>query len=66
MGQALPCGERVVRCLIGEPVDRVPFGVGIGWWPWGEAMDNCTVAGCGLSMLPRSAPAAESGAVTES
>ncbi len=30
----LTCGERVVRCLTGEPVDRVPFGVGIGWFPW--------------------------------
>jgi uroporphyrinogen decarboxylase len=30
----LPCGERCVRCLLGEPVDRVPFGVGFGWTPW--------------------------------
>lgn len=29
-------GERTVRCFIGEPVDRVPFGVGLGWIPWGE------------------------------
>ncbi len=36
----LTCGERIVRCLIGEPVDRVPFGVGIGWWPWGDALAN--------------------------
>ncbi|MCE9615912.1 MAG: hypothetical protein K8T26_16700 [Lentisphaerae bacterium] len=33
---ALSCGERLVRCLIGEPVDRPPFGVGLGWYPWGE------------------------------
>jgi uroporphyrinogen decarboxylase len=33
-------GERVVRCLLGQPVDRVPFGVGIGWWPWGETHDR--------------------------
>ncbi len=32
----LTCGERVVRCLLGEPVDHVPYGVGIGWAPWGE------------------------------
>jgi uroporphyrinogen decarboxylase len=32
----LTCGERVVRCFLGEPVDHVPFGVGIGWAPWGE------------------------------
>ncbi len=35
----LPCGERVVRCLTGGDVDRVPYGVGLGWWPWGETMD---------------------------
>ncbi|MHB9110173.1 MAG: uroporphyrinogen decarboxylase family protein [Armatimonadota bacterium] len=33
-------GERIVRCFLGEPVDRVPFGVGIGWVPWGDAMDH--------------------------
>jgi len=36
----LPCGERLVRCLIGEPIDRVPFGVGIGWYPWGETVER--------------------------
>ena len=34
----LTCGERVVRCLLGEPVDRVPYGVGIGWGPWFETL----------------------------
>jgi len=34
----LTCGERVVRCLIGETVDRIPYGVGFGWQPWGDAM----------------------------
>lgn len=34
----LPDGERLIRCLLGEPVDRVPFGVGIGWHPWGSAL----------------------------
>ncbi len=24
-------GERIVRCLSGEPVDRVPLGAGGGW-----------------------------------
>ena len=33
-------GERVIRCLTGEDIDRVPYGVGIGWYPWGEAMAN--------------------------
>jgi uroporphyrinogen-III decarboxylase len=33
-------GERLVRCLAGEDVDRVPFGVGIGWGLWGETMER--------------------------
>ena len=33
-------GERVVRCLCGEPVDRVPFGVSLGWYPWGETLER--------------------------
>lgn len=36
----MTCGERVIRCLLGQPVDHVPFGVGIGWWPWGDAMER--------------------------
>lgn len=36
----LTCGERVVRCLTGEPVDHVPFGVGLGWNPWGDTLDQ--------------------------
>jgi uroporphyrinogen-III decarboxylase len=36
----LPCGERVVRCLVGEPVDHVPYGVGLGWSPWGDTLDR--------------------------
>jgi uroporphyrinogen decarboxylase len=36
----LTCGERIIRCFIGEPIDRVPYGVGIGWVPWGDAIDN--------------------------
>ena len=37
---SLPPGERVVRCLIGEPVDRVPYGIGLGWVPWGETLER--------------------------
>ena len=37
---SLTCGERVVRCLTGESVDRIPFGVGIGYWPWGETHER--------------------------
>jgi uroporphyrinogen decarboxylase len=39
MGE-LTCGERVVRCLLGEPIDRVPYGVGIGWGPWLETLQR--------------------------
>ncbi|HSV75264.1 MAG TPA: uroporphyrinogen decarboxylase family protein [Chthonomonadales bacterium] len=38
--EPLPCGERLVRCLTGAPVDRVPFGVGIGWRPWGDTVER--------------------------
>ncbi|MBU4198781.1 MAG: hypothetical protein KKG09_10700 [Verrucomicrobia bacterium] len=31
-------GERFIRCLTGLPIDRVPYGVGIGWAPWGETL----------------------------
>jgi len=36
--ETLSPGERLVRCLCGEPVDRVPFGVNLGWYPWGETL----------------------------
>lgn len=39
----LTYGERVVRCLLGEPIDRVPYGVGIGWIPWGQALERWRV-----------------------
>ncbi|MBN1942433.1 MAG: hypothetical protein JW849_03975 [Phycisphaerae bacterium] len=38
MTAELTCGERLVRCLRGEPIDRVPYGVGIGWEPWGATL----------------------------
>lgn len=34
----LTCGQRIVRCLQGQPVDRAAFGVGLGWQPWGETL----------------------------
>ena len=37
---SLTCGERLVRCLTGGDIDRVPFGVGLGWHPWGVTLDN--------------------------
>ena len=40
MPVVLTPGERVVRCLTGGEIDRVPFGVGLGWNPWGEALPN--------------------------
>ncbi len=36
----LPCGERLVRCLSGGDIDRVPFGVNLGWHPWYETFVN--------------------------
>ena len=36
----LTCGERAVRCLLGEPTDRAPYGVGIGWFPWGQTLER--------------------------
>jgi uroporphyrinogen decarboxylase len=39
-GQNMAPGERVVRCLQGRPIDRVPFGVGIGWFPWGQTLER--------------------------
>jgi uroporphyrinogen decarboxylase len=37
----LSCGQRLVRCLSGQEVDRVPFGVGLGWYPWGSTVRRC-------------------------
>jgi len=36
----LTCGERVVRCLTGQDIDRVPYGVGLGWQPWEATLDR--------------------------
>ncbi len=33
-------GERFIRCLTGQPIDRIPYGVGIGWCPWGETLER--------------------------
>lgn len=33
-------GERLVRCLTGGEIDRVPFGVGLGWNPWGQTLQR--------------------------
>ncbi len=33
-------GERYIRCLTGDPIDRAPFGVGLGWYPWGQTLDR--------------------------
>ena len=37
---SLTPGERAVRCFLGEPVDHVPFGVGLGWLPWNQATER--------------------------
>ncbi len=40
MVNELRYGERVVRCLTGGDVDRIPFGVSLGWQPWGETLER--------------------------
>jgi len=37
---ALSFGERAVRAICGQELDRIPFGVGIGWFPWPETVDR--------------------------
>lgn len=37
---SLTCGERIVRCFLGEEIDRLPFAMGIGWAPWGETLER--------------------------
>ncbi len=38
--EQLTVGERAVRCLMGASIDRIPFGIGLGWAPWGEALER--------------------------
>lgn len=38
--QDLKPGERLVRCLLGQPIDRVPFGIWFGWQPWGDSLER--------------------------
>lgn len=33
-------GERLIRSLLGEPVDHISFGVGFGWFPWRETYER--------------------------
>lgn len=40
MTDAMKPGERVVRCLLGQPTDRTPYGVGLGWAPWAETLER--------------------------
>ena len=37
--EKLTYGERVVRCLLGEEIDYVPYGTFLGWAPWPETLD---------------------------
>ena len=32
--------ERIIETLLCKKTDRVPFGVGLGFWPWGETLDR--------------------------
>ena len=38
--QQLTSGERIVRCFTGQEIDRVPYGVGVGWMPWEETTER--------------------------
>ena len=40
MAATLPPGERLVRCLTGGDIDRVPFGVNLGFHPWGDTLER--------------------------
>jgi uroporphyrinogen decarboxylase len=40
MNASLTPGERLVRCLTGGDIDRVPFGIGLGWSPWGATHEK--------------------------
>jgi uroporphyrinogen decarboxylase len=33
-------GERFIRCILGQKIDRVPYGVGIGWNPWPATLER--------------------------
>jgi len=33
-------GERFIRCALGEKIDRVPYGVGIGWRCWDGTLER--------------------------
>jgi len=37
---SLTPGERFIRCLAGQDIDRVPFGVWFGWQPWGATRER--------------------------
>ena len=36
----LACGERIVRCFLGEEIDRVPFNGRLCWAPWEETLER--------------------------
>ncbi len=38
--EILTRGERWARRLTGEKIDHVPFGHGLGWYPWGETCEK--------------------------
>lgn len=38
--EQLADGERFIRCASGGKIDRVPYGVGIGWQPWQETLER--------------------------
>lgn len=57
MMNAMEPGERLIRCLLGQSVDRIPFGIGLGWGPWGETLERWRAE----TIRPDLDPAAELG-----
>ncbi len=38
--EQLTDGERFIRCATGGRIDRVPYGVGMGWQPWPATLER--------------------------
>lgn len=38
--ETLTCGERIIRCFTGGDIDRIPFGIGLGWHAWPQALET--------------------------
>lgn len=48
----LPCGERFIRTLLGQEVDRLPYGAAMGWRPWDETIVRWRAETCDHNLNP--------------